>query len=145
MEEDDGSDGDELLDMNALNFPGRNWTAEEYSNARSENQYNLARGKNVLFFHTKVQQNPFFGHMVKKIVFKHQTIDLGYIGSQPVMSDLIDRFENMGLTNFFQHRCDWNETIIRQFYATLEIEMVEEMMRTSLPLIQPCLVLSEDH
>ena len=27
---------------------------------------------------------------------------------------------------FLQHRCDWNETVIRQFYATLEINMVEE-------------------
>jgi hypothetical protein len=66
--------------------------------------------------------------MVKKTMFKHQTIELGYILSQPVMSDWIDRFENMGLTNFFQHRCDWNETIICQFYATLEIDLVEETL-----------------
>ena len=42
------------------------------------------------------------------------------------MSALVDRFENMGLANFLQHRCDWNETVIRQFYATIEINMVEE-------------------
>jgi len=46
--------------------------------------------------------------------------------SQPVMSVLVDRFEPMGLANFLQHRCDWNETVIHQFYATLEISMVEE-------------------
>ena len=32
----------------------------------------------------------------------------------------------MGLANFLHHRCDWNETVIHQFYATLEISMVEE-------------------
>ena len=42
------------------------------------------------------------------------------------MSDLVDRFEQMGLANFLQHKCDWNETVKRQFYATLEIDMVEE-------------------
>ena len=42
------------------------------------------------------------------------------------MSTLVDRFEAMGLANFLQHRCDWNKTVIRQFYATLEINMVEE-------------------
>ena len=42
------------------------------------------------------------------------------------MADLVPRFESIGLTNFFQHRYDWNETIIRQFYATLEIDLVEE-------------------
>ena len=41
------------------------------------------------------------------------------------MSDLVDRFEQMGLANFLQYRCDWNETVIRQFYTTLEINMVE--------------------
>ena len=46
--------------------------------------------------------------------------------SQPVMSALVDRFEAMRLANFLQHRCDWNETVICQFYATLEINMVEE-------------------
>src|SRR6185503_15382611 len=44
-------------------------------------------------------------------------------------SDLVDRFQQMGLANFLQHRCDWNETVIRQFYATLEINMVEETFR----------------
>ena len=81
---------------------------------------------NILYFRTEVQQDAYFGHLVKKIVFKHQTIDLAYIRSQPVMSALVDRFEHMGLANFLQHRCDWNETVIRQFYAILEINMVEE-------------------
>jgi hypothetical protein len=44
------------------------------------------------------------------------------------MSDLIDKVEVMGLTNFFQHRCDWNETVICQFYVTLEINMDEETL-----------------
>jgi len=64
--------------------------------------------------------------MVKKTVFKHQTIDLAYMRSQPVMTERVDRFEQIGLVSFLQHRCDWNETVIRQFYATLEISMEEE-------------------
>ena len=82
----------------------------------------------MLFFKTQVQQVVFFGHMLKKTVFNHQTIDLAYISNQAVMADLVPRFESMGLTNFLQHRCDWNETIIRQFYATLEIDLVEEKL-----------------
>lgn len=66
--------------------------------------------------------------MVKKIVFKHQTIYPCYKGSQPVKSDLIDRFESMGLAAFLQHRCDWSETIIHQLYATLEIDMIHETL-----------------
>ena len=44
------------------------------------------------------------------------------------MSDLVDRFEQMGLANFLHHRCDWNEIVIRQFYATLENNIVEERL-----------------
>ena len=73
-----------------------------------------------------VQQDAYFGHIVKKTVFKHQTIDLAYMRSQPVVSALVDRFENKGLADFLQHKCDWNQTVIRHFYATLEISMVEE-------------------
>ena len=46
--------------------------------------------------------------------------------SHPVMTELVDRFEHMGLANFLQHRCDWNETDIYQFYATLENSIEEE-------------------
>ena len=42
------------------------------------------------------------------------------------MSELDDRLEQMGLANFLQYRCDWNETVILQFYATLEISLEEE-------------------
>ena len=73
-----------------------------------------------------VQQDAYFGHIVKKIVFKHQTIDLAYMRSQPVMSALVVRFENKGLADFLQHRCDWNQTVIRHFYATLEISIVKK-------------------
>ena len=73
-----------------------------------------------------VQQDAYFGHIVKKTVFKHQTIDLAYMRSQPVMSALVDRFENKGLADFLQHRCDWNQTVIRHFYATLEISIVKK-------------------
>ena len=55
----------------------------------------------MLFFKTQVQQDVFFGHMLKKTVFNHQTIDLAYVSNQAVMADLVPRFESMGLNNFF--------------------------------------------
>jgi len=116
---------DDITDLMGLDLPCRQWTAKSYANARVVNQFNLPRDINILFFKTDVQKDAYFGHLVKN-VFKHQTIDLGYMRSQQVMSDLVDKFEQMGLANFLQHKCDWNETVIRQFYATLEINMVEE-------------------
>ena len=125
-EEDVEGDEDDVTDLMGLDLPSRQWTTESYSNARLVNQLHEQRGTNILYFCTMVQQDAYFGHLVKKTVFKHQTIDLAYMRSQPVMSELVDRIEQMGLANFLQHRCDWNEIVIRQFYATLEISMEEE-------------------
>jgi len=50
------------------------------------------------------------------------------MSNHAVIADLVARFETMGLTNFLQHRCGWNETIIRQFCATLEIDLDDEKL-----------------
>ena len=125
-EEDIEGEEDDITALMGLSLPSRQWTAESYSIARSINQFHQQSDTNFLYFNTQVQQDAYSGYMVKKIVFKHQTIELAYMRSQPVMIELVDRFEQMGLVNFLQHRCDWNETVICQFYATLEISMEEE-------------------
>ena len=90
---------DDVIDLMGLDLPSRQWTAESYANARAVNQFSLPRDTNILFFKTEVQKDAYFGHPVKKNVFKHQTIDLGYMRSQQVISNLVDRFEQMGLAN----------------------------------------------
>ena len=76
----------DVTDLMGLDLPSRQWTAESYANSRSVNQFNLPRDTNILFFKTEVQKDAYFGHLVKKNVFKHQTIDLTYMRSQLVMS-----------------------------------------------------------
>ena len=93
LEEDVEGVDDDVTDLIGLDLPSRQWTAERYANARSVNQLNMPRDINILHFKTEVQKDAYFGHLVKKTVFKHQTIDLGYMRSQQAMSDLVDRFE----------------------------------------------------
>ena len=45
-----------------------------------------------------------------------------------MMANLVARFADTGLSDFFVHKYDWNETIIRQFYPTLKIDVVEEIL-----------------
>src|SRR6185312_10255743 len=79
---------DDVTDLMGLDLPRRQLTAESYANARVVNQFSLPRDTNILFFKTEVQKDVYFGHLIKKNVFKHQTIDLGYMRQQQVMSDL---------------------------------------------------------
>ena len=65
-EEDIEGEEDDITDLMGLNLPSRQWTVESYSNARSINQFHQQNDKNILNFTTQVQQDAYFGHMVKK-------------------------------------------------------------------------------
>ena len=80
-EENVEGDEDDITDLMGLDLPSRQWTTESYNNARSVNQLNEPRDTNILYFSTMVQQDAYFGHLAKKTVIKHQTIDLGYMRS----------------------------------------------------------------
>jgi len=62
---------DDITDLMGLDLPSRQCTTESYANARAVNQLNLPRDINILFFKTKVQKDAYFGHLVKKNIFKH--------------------------------------------------------------------------
>jgi hypothetical protein len=55
-------------------------------------------------------------------VFAHQRVGFGYLESKPVLAGVATKLENLDLKPFLEHRCDWNDTIIRQFYATYEMD-----------------------
>ncbi|CAL4890308.1 unnamed protein product [Urochloa decumbens] len=111
-----------------LNDQGRRWNGTNFASLRAPYQYSLPRDTANLFFHTRVQEDAFFGHLLKKNVFKHQKIDFNYMATQPVMVGVVNNFVNIELRDFLENHCDWNETIIRQFYATVEIDMTEKSL-----------------
>jgi len=80
-EEDAEGEDDDITDLMGLDLPSRQWMTESYANARSVNQLNVPRDINILYFKTEVQKDVYFDHLVKKNVFKYQTIDLAYIRS----------------------------------------------------------------
>jgi hypothetical protein len=69
-----------------------------------------------------VQEQAFFRSLMDCTVFAHQRVDCGYLESKPVLAGVATKLENLGLNPFLEHRCDWNDTIIRQFYATYEMD-----------------------
>ena len=58
---------------------------------------------------------------------KHQRVDWQYMMDKDVMSDLVPRFNQIGLFHFLANRVDYNEMIIRRFYATVEVDMEKKM------------------
>jgi hypothetical protein len=76
-----------------------------------------------------VQEQAFFSSLMECTVFAHQRVDFDYLESNPVLAGVATKLENLGLKPFLQHRCDWNETIVRQFYATYEMDFIGKKMR----------------
>jgi hypothetical protein len=83
----------------------------------------LPRDTNILYFHTLVEQDACLGHLLNVSIHKHQVVDWQYMLEQPVMCDLVAHFNQIGLYQFLATRCDYNEMIIRQFYATAVVNM----------------------
>jgi hypothetical protein len=96
--------------------------SKKFAIARNANAYNQPRDTYNLYFHTTVQEQAFFSGLMDYTVFAHQRVDFGYLGSKSVLVGVATKLENLGLKPFLQHRCDWNDTIIRQFYATYEMD-----------------------
>jgi hypothetical protein len=116
-----GDNNVEIIDVVNYTTPRRQWTQREFAIARNENAYNQPRDTHNLFFHALVQEQAFFSSLMQCTVFTHQRVDFDYLESKPVLAGVATKLENLGLKPFLQHRCDWNDTIVRQFYATFGI------------------------
>jgi hypothetical protein len=67
-------------------------------------------------------KDAFYGHLVNKSIFAHQSIDWDYLDKYASTCPLKAKFQHIVLLKFTQFTCDWNETIIRQFSATMEVD-----------------------
>jgi hypothetical protein len=126
VDEDDinqgGANNAGIIDVINYTFPRRQWTQKEFAIARNENAYNRPRDTYNLYFRTTVQEQAFFNSLMDCTIFAHQRVDFGYLESKPVLAGVATKLENLGLKPFLKHRCYWNDTIIRQFYATYEMD-----------------------
>jgi hypothetical protein len=117
-----GGNNANIIDVINYTAPRRQWTQREFAIGRNDNAYNQLRDTHNLYFHTTVQEQAFFSSLMECAVFAHQRVDFDNLESKPVLAGVARKLENLGLKPFLQHRCDWNDTIIRQFYATYEMD-----------------------
>lgn len=112
--------------MNISNYNGlvRPWDFDNYARLRSPYQYKLANDADLPYFYTKVQEDAFFGYISKGTIHKHQHINMGYMIEH--ITGLVGNLHAMRLHDFLHHKCNWNDLIVRQFYATMEIDTVNE-------------------
>ena len=114
---------DEEYEFNYQEYNGhrKQWRATEYTEARNKYQYAFANDSTMPQFFTMNQQDAFFGLLHDKPVFRHKWIDWSYVRNQPNLAPLEAIFQELGLHDFLSLRRPWNDGVIKQFYATVEI------------------------
>jgi hypothetical protein len=51
------------------------------------------------------------------------------MSKQAVLQGLLSKIENVGLKNIMRFRHKWNEAMVQQFYATLEVNHEKETIK----------------
>jgi hypothetical protein len=102
-----------IIDVLNYTVPRRQWAQKEFTITRNANAYNEPHDTYNLYFRTTVQEQVFFSSLMDCTVFAHQRVDFGYLESKPVLAGVATKLENLSLKPFLEHRCDWNDTIIR--------------------------------
>jgi hypothetical protein len=71
----DMEDVDVEFDLQAYTGPIKKWTGDSYQKACTVCTYEKEEDSPTLQFRIKVQNDAFYGHLVKKSVFAHKSID----------------------------------------------------------------------
>jgi hypothetical protein len=124
----DMEDIDVEFDPQAYCGPIKRWIRDSYQKAHMVCVYKKEEDSPTPQFQTKVQHDTFYGHLVKKSVFAHKSIDWNYLEKYASTRTMMVKFQHIGLLKFTQLTCDWNETAIRQFYAIIEIDWEDELI-----------------
>jgi hypothetical protein len=101
------------MDVSRYKGIGRKWDWNSYMLARSPNQYGLANDATLPFFYTKVQEDAYFRYIHIAMVHKHQYINMTLLMDKDVANGLLANLHNIGLYDFLEHKCNWNDLIVR--------------------------------
>jgi hypothetical protein len=102
----DMEDVDVEFDPQAYSGPVKRWIENSYQKARTVCAYEKEDDSPSPQFLTKVQHDALYGHLVKKSVFAHKSIDRNYIEKFASTRPLMEKFQHIGLLKFTELTCD---------------------------------------
>lgn len=81
------------------------------------------------YFHTDQQFKMYRGGLDKRPMYKkHRHVVWDYLENFPQLRSVVHALDAMGLKHMIQLGQDWDDDVIRQFYATLEVRMKQEKL-----------------
>jgi hypothetical protein len=116
------------IDITGWTYPTMRFSMAEYSSKRTVDQFSLPDDTNIQYFHTQLQFDVFWGNLMDIKFHKHQVIDWEYMQGHTVMEGLLAKFHACGLYEFMGQRTDFNELTVKQFLATAEINIQDQLI-----------------
>lgn len=123
---DSSDEGTQLMAVSALPAFCYHCVPEEFSNVCLSRTFGQARDSPSSYFHTGSQFWLFRGGIDTRPMHEQQWVSWVYLESFMCMAGLVDMFRAMGWRNVLGFKQDWNDVVIRQFYATLKITAQKE-------------------
>ena len=68
----------------------------------------------------------FWGEFINRPMQKSRWINWAYLEEFPRINDLVKHSQGMGLRKVMGSTHNWNESVICQFYTTLEVDMEDK-------------------
>lgn len=117
------------MDMDVIPDEHYSWDAAAFGKVAMSKHFGQAKGSPVPFFATREQYCLYRGGIDTRPMYTdQQQLDWFYLKSFSYMSSLIDSLKTLGWKRTLRLHQDWNEAVIRQFYATLEVHDEEEKL-----------------
>ncbi|KAG0542208.1 hypothetical protein BDA96_02G083600 [Sorghum bicolor] len=123
----DDDEGTQPMDMSAVPAVRYHWVPEEFCKVCLSRHFEQARDSPSSYFHTHSQFKLFRGGLdIRPMHLDQQWVSWSYLERFVHVRSLVDMFEGVGWRNALGLKQDWNEAVIRQFYATLEVRAQKE-------------------
>jgi hypothetical protein len=123
----DSGDVDDELNVSMYKGPKKNWKSEQYIKECSVDMPMLLKmmSLSLTFILRCIRMSSLMCFFITKFSNTCKYIERNFVSGFLVMSDLVPIFKELLLYEFCKHKCDWNDNVIWQFYATVQIDFVK--------------------
>ena len=117
------------MDISVITKERFHWVLAEFSKMALSRHFGQARDSLTPFFFIRGQYMLYRGGIdIRPMHAEQQWLSWSQLECFLYMSSLVDFLGVMGWRRILEFKQDWNEAVIRQFYATLEVRAQKEKL-----------------
>jgi hypothetical protein len=123
----ESGDADDEINVSMYKGPKKNWKSEQYIKEHSVDMHMLFRmiPLPLTFILMCIRMPSLLCFLITKFSNTCKYIERDFVSGFPIRSGLVPIFKELLLYECCKNKCDWNDNIIFQFYATVQNDFVK--------------------